>query len=102
MTPTGASGTSEPCAHTWEALRSIPPSWRCRRCHAVTTDALARWVGHPTPVGDVPPYPLYAFCAEQLPDDWREMSSGSVALAILAAAKDPAAPPESDDAAVSS
>lgn len=39
------------------------------------------------------PYPLYAFCAEQLPDDWRTLSSGNLAHLVLTAATDPAAPP---------
>lgn len=25
------------CKHHWDALRSIPPSWRCRECKAITT-----------------------------------------------------------------
>ncbi len=25
-----------PCNHQWDALRSIPPSWRCRLCHEVS------------------------------------------------------------------
>ncbi len=30
-------GCHEPaCAHRWDALRSIPPSWQCRDCREIT------------------------------------------------------------------